>query len=379
VRTLPLVVGLVGAALMLPVPAAGAATCKPPTTLLTRTPVVRTLPHGVVMRTWDTGATSDPLKSQRVVAVRIPRSSTAGGRVMTNGSLNRSTTVRAYASWHSSVVTVNGSVFDPARGALPVGGVVQNKVPVKLSTAESDVVAFGTDRRASIDYVFLTGSTKARGYSWRVTGLNWQSVTGSGINVYTPRWGSVARPYGTLDVVVANGKVVARRTGTARGAAPKPGQVVLTATGTTGSQLSALRVGDAVSLSYGIRTRSGRTIVDAIQRGRRYLDDGVMNGGDCDSRSEQVRPRTAVGWTSGGDTLVVTVSGRAVVDGTLWGGATHHQMPYYLKQLGAVEAVSLDGGGSTTMLVRSSLAGSPYRVDRPTSYQRAVPTALSWW
>jgi hypothetical protein len=259
--------------------------------------------------------------------------------------------------------------------------VVAGGVVIKGTAAEKGVVAFGTDHRAYMDVVHLAGSTKARGYSWGVTGVNWQALQGSGINVYTTKWGATRRPYGAVDVVVANGKVVARRTGTSRGAAPASGQTILTAAGTTGSQLSALRVGDAVSLSYRMASQSGKTVVDAITRGYRYLDpvNGRVDGGDCNSHDEQLRPRTAIGWASNGDTLVVTVSGRAVVNGTLFGGATHHQMPTYLKQLGAVGAAGLDGGGSTTLWVRASLTGAPYRVDRATTYQRAVPTGLSWY
>jgi exopolysaccharide biosynthesis protein len=154
--------------------------------------------------------------------------------------------------------------------------------------------------------------------------------------------------------------------------------VILTATGTTGTQLSALRVGDAVSVTYRLASGSGNRVDDAITRGHRYVDGSYSDGGSCSTRDEQLRPRTALAWNAAGDTMVVTVSGRAVVNGVMYGGATHHQMPTYLRQLGAVRAVGLDGGGSTTMYVRSTLSGSPYRVDRPSTSLRPVPTALIW-
>jgi hypothetical protein len=379
-RVLPLAAGLVGAVLVLPTTPADAATCKAPTSLLTtRKPAVKTLPRGVTMRTWDTGPTSDPIKSQRIVAVRIPRSSAAVGHLQTSGALTKASTVLTYAKRHSgAVVTVNGSVFNPDN-RRPVHTVLHGGVPIKGTAVEKGVVAFGTDHRAYMDYLKLAGTAKARGYTWRVTGLNWQSMQGSGINVYTTKWGGGSRPYGAVDVVVSSGKVVARRTGTSRGAALRSGQVILTATGTTGTQLSALRVGDSVSLSYWMSSWSGKKVIDAVTRGYRYLEGSFSDGGDCNSHDEQIRPRTAIGWASNGDTLVVTVSGRAVINGTLFGGATHHQMPTYMRQLGAVNAVGLDGGGSTTMWVRNYVGGAPYRVDRSTSYQRAVPTALSWY
>jgi len=366
------------AAVVTPAAPAAAVTCKPPTTLLSRSPVVKKLAGGAFMRTWDTGPTSDPMKSQRIVAVTVPRSSALRGYVAWTGALTRRSTVATYASRVAgAVVTVNGSVFDPATG-VPVASVAKNGRAVKGAATKQYVVALGTDRRARMDSVQLVGSAKARGYSWSTTGLNWNTVTGSGVNVYTTTWGAARRPYGSVDVVVAGGKVVARRTGTSRGDYPRSGQVILTANGTTGTQLSALRVGDAVSLSYRLRSGSGETVVDAITRGRRYVDGSYSDGGTCSERDEQLRPRTAIAWTTTGDLMVVTVSGRAVVNGVMWGGSTHHQMPTYLRQLGAERAVGLDGGGSTTMYVRSTVTGSPYRVDRPSSALRAVPTALGW-
>jgi hypothetical protein len=377
-RVLPVLLGALAAVTVVPAVPADAVTCAAPTTLLSRTPVVKRLPSGAVMRTWDTGPTSDPMKSQRIVAVTLPRSSTLRGYVANSGPLNRRSTVATYASnVAGAVVTVNGSVFDPDTG-IPVATVMKNGVALKGTSTVQYVVALGTSRRATMDSLHLVGSAKARGYSWPTTGLNWGALTGSGINVYTTAWGTHARPYGTVDVVVSGGKVVARRTGTSRGAYPRAGQVVLTAGGTTGTQLSALRVGDAVALSYRLASGSGATVVDAITRGHRYVDGSYSDGGSCSARDEQLRPRTALAWNAAGDTMVVTVSGRAVVNGVMYGGSTHHQMPTYLRRLGAVRAVGLDGGGSTTMYVRSTVGGSPYRVDRPSSSLRAVPTALGW-
>jgi hypothetical protein len=366
------------AAVVAPASTAQAVTCKPPTTLLSRTPLVRQLPSGAVMRVWDTDPTSDPMKSQRIVAVTIPRTSALRGGVTWPGALTGRRTVAQYAqSISGSVVAVNGAVFDPGTG-VPVATVQRNGVPLKGIASVRYVVAFGPDRKATMDSLTLSGTARAHGYSWRTTGLNWNTVAGTGINVYTTAWGAKSRPYGTVDVVVANGKVVARRTGTARGAYPRSGQVILTATGTAGTQLSAARVGDAVSLSYRLVSGSGATVVDAVTRGHRYVDGSYSDGGSCSTRDEQVRPRTAIAWTAAGDTMVVTVSGRAVINGTMYGGSTHHQMPTYLRQLGAYQAVGLDGGGSTTMYVRSTVSGSPYRVDRPSTSLRPVPNALFW-
>ena len=359
---------------------AEAATCLPATSLLTRTPVVRNLPGGAVMRTWDTGPTTDPVASQRAVVVRIPAGSTLRAFVATTGALTKSATVATYAARTAHpIVTVNGSVFDAAAGAIPIQSVQQAGKPLKGSSLLEGVVAIGPDRKPVMDRVHLTGSATGNGHAWAVTGLNWGSVTGTGVNVYTTSWGTARRPYGTVDVVVASGKVVAVRGGTSRGVAPTTGQIVLTANGTVGTALAGLRVGQPASAAYRLVSEAGRSITDAIGRGRRYLLGSLVDGGDCNTRDEQLRPRSALGWMPNGDLLVVTFSGRAVINGVMFGGSNVHAMPTYLRQLGADRAVGLDGGGSTTLYVRSSSTTSAYRVDRMSTTLRAVPNALTWF
>lgn len=59
-------------------------------------------------------------------------------------------------------------------------------------------------------------------------------------------------------------------------------------------------------------------------------------------------PRTAVGLTASGHVLIVTVDGR----GESGSGMTLNALAQHLIDLGAVDAINLDGGGSTAMWVR---------------------------
>ena len=66
-------------------------------------------------------------------------------------------------------------------------------------------------------------------------------------------------------------------------------------------------------------------------------------------------PRTGVGLTQDGSALFVTVDGRranAV-------GMTAHEFAVFMRTLGAVWAVNLDGGASSTMAVRGKVTNSP--------------------
>lgn len=359
---------------------AQAATCRPTPALLSRASTVVPLLGGAAARVWDTGPTpSNPQASTRIVAVTVPKASAARPRVLVASTLTTSRTPSSYlSSARSPVVMVNGGVFDASRGALPllpqmVGGRV-----TKARYVHEAVITVAPDGTSSPDHLWLAGSATAAGRSVGLTGLNWQSVTGTGLNAYTVAWGPQRRPYGTVDVVVYAGKVAAVRTGTARGAAPRPGQTILTATGTNGTWLAHLRVGTPMTLSYRGVTDAGHAVRDAVGRGARYVLHGLVQGGACLSRDELLRPRTAVGWRPNGDLVVVTVSGRALVNGVRYGGATIHQMADYLHQLGCVEATALDGGGSTTLLARRAGTGAVIRLDRSmTEAQRAVPNVLA--
>lgn len=104
-----------------------------------------------------------------------------------------------------------------------------------------------------------------------------------------------------------------------------------------------------------------------------------FNSQDCESHHEQVRPRSAIGWNNAtGDVWLLTASsGQDLNDfGFRMGGSTVHQSIEWLKQLGATDAVKVDGGGSTTFLQK---LGSGYsRVDIPDSaWIREIPVGIA--
>jgi hypothetical protein len=81
------------------------------------------------------------------------------------------------------------------------------------------------------------------------------------------------------------------------------------------------------------------------------------------------RPRTAVGYTDDNKLLIFIAEGGLVNSS----GATLRQVADIMIALGAVEAMNLDGGGSTTMSVNGSLFNRP----NGGTFQRAVPSILA--
>lgn len=86
--------------------------------------------------------------------------------------------------------------------------------------------------------------------------------------------------------------------------------------------------------------------------------------GTVDTRN----PRTAIGYTAEGEVLLVVIDGRQAVSR----GVSLIELAHILRDLGAVEAVNLDGGGSSTLAVGGALINRP----EGGTFQRSVASAL---
>jgi hypothetical protein len=82
-------------------------------------------------------------------------------------------------------------------------------------------------------------------------------------------------------------------------------------------------------------------------------------------------PRTAIGYTKEGKLIVLVIEGR---NPGIAAGATLNETAEILVQLGCVEALNLDGGGSSCMLINGRETIRPSDKEG----QRAVPAAMIW-
>jgi hypothetical protein len=97
-----------------------------------------------------------------------------------------------------------------------------------------------------------------------------------------------------------------------------------------------------------------------MERGR--VVEGNVSGTDAFSARN---PRTAVGHRSDGTVLLVTVDGRGA-DGSV--GMSLRELAQLFVRLGASDALNLDGGGSTTMVIGREVQNVPSDgTERPVS------------
>jgi len=355
---------------------AEAAGCAATPTLLSRPSISSfALPGGATVKIWDTGNLANDLNELRVSVVRIPAGSLTPG-VITAPTISRAATPLAMAQRDArSVVVINGQHFDATVGGIPEKSEIVEGVLRKGNVAtEMNLVAYGPAKTLAWTQSSTHGYLSSVRGRIAFGGLNWQTLSTAGVSVYTSAWGTRAHPYGPRTVVVTNGIVRGFLAGSRGARTPGVGQQFLTApAGAISTALGKLRVGDAVVMRTapaGFQLDDGIFPHHPIGRptgligvGGAIVRDNVIKA-TCGARDEQLRPRSAFAWLANGDMIVVSASGRATVNGTRFGGATVHQFAVLLHQLGARTAINLDGGTSTTLLVRTTIGGPLMRLDR---------------
>ncbi|GAA4513640.1 phosphodiester glycosidase family protein [Brevibacterium yomogidense] len=114
----------------------------------------------------------------------------------------------------------------------------------------------------------------------------------------------------------------------------------------------------------------------AIAGSHQILTDGEVPDMSADLATA-VHPRTAVGMSKDGTELfVMTIDGRSGASR----GMTLPELGAFFKDLGAHNALNLDGGGSTTMVARPAGADAPFVQNSPSDGgEREVPNALVFY
>lgn len=187
---------------------------------------------------------------------------------------------------------------------------------------------------------------------------------------FTSEYGSSTPAGAGREVVVEQGRVVAVHD--TRGTALTPAQTSIQATGDAAARLEGVAPGDELPVRLRLMaggsplaTPPGTTVtnggpqllrngaVEITQRG-----DGFVHPGDPSFAYGwfiKRNPRTFAGIDGQGRTVLVTVDGRSADDL----GLSVPEAAAVARSLGLVDAMNLDGGGSTTMVVDGQVVSRP--------------------
>ena len=188
--------------------------------------------------------------------------------------------------------------------------------------------------------------------------------------LFTPAFGPTT-PSGAGAEAILNrsGRVVAVLQ--SRGTALRPGQRTLQATGNLAPAVASLRPGDRIQTRTMLRSRGrplARPGITVINGGPLLMKGGKVHITQARDGMHQVsnpsfdygwflqrNPRTFVGIDARGRTMFVTVDGRQPSEL----GLSIPETAAVAKSLGMINALNLDGGGSTAMVIRGTLISHP--------------------
>ena len=255
------------------------------------------------------------------------------------------------ASRENAIVAINGGYFKPQTGT-PLGTLMINK---KVYTGPIyDRVAMGIfDNGYDMARVQLKAEVKTNIGGLKIDNVNQPRMLSTHTIAFTPDWGVYSPPspkYG-VQVVVADGKII--KTCKESTIIPKNGFVLV------GPESKLKSIFDAKKISLDIKINPEWKGVNHIISGGPYL---VKNGEIYVDMTEQKlaaiggrNPRTAIGYTKSGNLIMLTADGR---EGSSI-GLTLNELATIMKELGCVNAMNLDGGGSTVMFVNGQVVNKP--------------------
>ncbi len=232
------------------------------------------------------------------------------------------------------------------------------------------------DRRPFIDRVDFAGTITYAGATVRLHTVNmqrleWEDTGGNQINLYTNSYGSatekcsggskvIIAPKSTPFKWYANSPetcVVEQIIADGEGVTAIPdGKAVLWAQGSCMSTLTSMKVGDELTINLGVDLRNQPGLLKNFKEVMGGSDNIIMQNGQLVDEWDERHPRTCIGFSADSSKVYfVVIDGRS----TSSTGVTLSEAAGVFLGLGAVNAVNLDGGGSSCMVVNGEVVNTP--------------------
>ncbi|WP_229896165.1 phosphodiester glycosidase family protein [Streptomyces cinerochromogenes] len=368
-------------------------------------PAGRRLAPGVSYRHFDLTAAAGKTRAHLVtVDLADPHVSVD---LLYPGAVAARATVSRLADSAGAVAGVNGDFFNitetqhpgvEATGAsvgpaVADGQVLKAAVPkgqrfgpaLPPGTSTRDVLGVGTDRRARLDRLTISGSVGTPDGKLSLKGLNQYALPVGSVGAFTARWGSASRVRAvcgtdtqrsapcssdTYEVKVRGGRVVSASDAPGSGTIPADTTVLL-GREEGARKLRKLAVGDRVDVTHTLVAASSGVPYTFAIGGFPILRDGTPLSGLDDSTSAV---RTVVGFKDDGRRLLLLALDGSAAYRT---GLTVAEEARTMRSLGATDAFNLDGGGSTELVTRGTDATAVTVRNHPSGgAERPVPNGI---
>jgi hypothetical protein len=232
------------------------------------------------------------------------------------------------------------------------------------------VFAFTRDGKAIIRYTHVRGEVRAGAITLPLAGVNVRTRPDSAF-VFTPIYGDTTpTDSAAMELIVKDSLIVGIDSSAAGVRIPASGFIVAVR-GAARSRVSSLTVGSHIKWSAHFDGLSN--IAEMVGGYPMLLLDGKpVHHNETGLRAtfaDRRHPRAAIARDKRGRVYIVAVDGRRPGYSD---GMTLQELGVYLLAHGAVDALNLDGGGSTTLVVQGEIANRPTDADG----ERAVANAL---
>lgn len=274
--------------------------------------------------------------------------------VLANEGIAQKEVLSSIARRYEADAAVNGCYF--TQEGEPIGTLIIGRKLVSSPYGKRSVFGITTTGK------YLFGNPEFRGYLHignkviEIDAVN-QVLKKNQLVIYTPEYArSTKTTSSSKELVLIKGKVVGIHK---NNSIIPPDGVVISASGEKAELLENVRLGESIRIEYKI-TPPWNTVLHAVCGGPRLIAEGVIDirGQEESFQPYLIRgrhPRTAVAQTFGGDLIFVVVDGRSNISS----GMTLAELAEYLKKLGARHAINLDGGGSSTMIIKGRVVNKP--------------------
>lgn len=269
-------------------------------------------------------------------------------------NLKHRATIRTIAKRNNSIAAVNGTYFKPQNG-IPLGTLMIDK---KVYTGPiHNRVAMGIGKNEfQMAQVQFDSSLKAGRENLKIDNINQPRMLSTYVLLYTKDWGQTsptAPKYG-VNIAIQNGKITTISNGSI--AIPEDGYII------SGPRKKLEPFFNARKIELDIKMVPEWENIDHIISGGPYLiKDGEIY---IDVTAQKLgaitgkNPRTAIGYTANNEFIMVTVDGREKASV----GMTLGELARMMKSFGCINAMNLDGGGSSVMYVNGKVVNSPAQV-----------------
>ncbi|MEU7834062.1 phosphodiester glycosidase family protein [Nonomuraea sp. NPDC049129] len=294
-----------------------------------------------------------------------------------SGEVSKTEPLSGPAKRAHAVAAVNGDFFDINSSGAALGIGVQNGTLIQSPASGHDkAVAITGDGIGRVLRMYFEGTaTPAGGAPITLTQFN-QIVQAGGVGLFTPLWGSYNRARAVegatavTEVELVDGVVSAVRQAPGTGPIPA-GTTILLGRDAAAATLAGLKQGDKIDVKYQPKSSDGDAVKAAVGGNYVLVKDGAVQS----STDPAAHPRTAVGFSADGRKMyLLTVDGRQADSR----GVTLNELAAMMVELGAANALNLDGGGSSTMLAREPGSADVQVENSPSDGgERHVPNGLA--